>query len=134
MGCWCMRTCEGFQCAISDPDQWPIFFLEALAVLSAVHHACMLVTLWPSWITIFTDNKNTVCMFNSLHALPAYDPILITAIDWLMAHQMELQVFFIPGELNVVADTLSHFENAKAFANQWGLSIAPFTPPQFMLG
>ena len=73
-------------------------------------------------------------MFNSLRALPAYNPILITAVDYLMAHQMDLRVFFIPGELNVVADALSFFENARAYSSQWGLSIAPFTPPRFMLG
>ena len=134
MGYWCTRTCEGFQCAISDPDQRPIFFLEALAVLSAVHHASMAVTPRPSRIAVFTDNENTVCMFNSLRALPAYNPILITAVDYLMAHQMDLRVFFIPGELNVVADALSRFENARAYSSQWGLSIAPFTPPRFTLG
>jgi hypothetical protein len=134
MGYWCTRTCEGFQCMISDPDKHPIFFYEALSVLSAVHHACMSVAPRPSRIAIFTDNENTVCMFNSLHALPAYNPILITAVDWLMAHQMELRVFFIPGELNVVADALSRFDNARALSNQWGLTIAPFTPPRFTLG
>jgi hypothetical protein len=58
-----------------------IFFSEALAVLSALHHVCEHVMPKPRRLAILTDSSNTFDMFNSLHVLPAYDPILVTAVD-----------------------------------------------------
>jgi hypothetical protein len=73
-------------------------------------------------------------MFNSLHALPAYNDILITTVNWLIARKMERRVFFIPGSLNTIADALSHFQNDVAMWHVPGLTIWPFTPPRFTLG
>ena len=43
MGFWSPKTCEGFQCRVPLSSPQPIFYLEALALLSAYHHACMSV-------------------------------------------------------------------------------------------
>ncbi|KAF8811691.1 hypothetical protein BYT27DRAFT_7088965 [Phlegmacium glaucopus] len=56
-----------------------------------------------------------------LHALPAYNPILVTAIDLLIDSKIQMRVFHIPQNENNVADTLS-------------LVITKFSPPHFTLG
>jgi len=43
MGFWSPKTCEGFQCHVPPSSPQPIFYFEALALLSAYHHACMSV-------------------------------------------------------------------------------------------
>jgi len=52
-----------------------IFYFEALCVLSALYHAD-LSTPYASRILIYTDNQNTVDIFNSLRAMPEYNHIL----------------------------------------------------------
>jgi hypothetical protein len=73
-------------------------------------------------------------MFNTLHTLPAYNPILITAINLLITSNIQLQVFYIPHELNKVVDALSHLDVTTACQLQPGLSVTKISPPQFMLG
>jgi hypothetical protein len=128
MGFWALKTCEGFLCQIPKSTRQPIFFFEALAVLSVLHHACM-STPRPTRVALFMDNGNTVSMFNSLHVLPPYNPILITAVDWLLILGMEIRVFFIPGHLNVVADVLSRIDTTTALHHEPCLIIRPFSPP-----
>ena len=73
-------------------------------------------------------------MFNTLHALPAYNPILITAINLLLASNIQLQVFHIPHNENKVADALSHLDCTTAHRFHPGLVITRFSPPRFTLG
>jgi hypothetical protein len=73
-------------------------------------------------------------MFNSLYALPAYNPILITAIDLIISADIQIRVFHIPRAENQVADALSCFDNASACVLQPGLLIQKFSPPRFSLG
>jgi len=96
MGYWSPKTCEGFQCAIPSNSRNGIFFFEALAVLSALHHVCVHVHPKPRRLAILTDSSNTFDMFNTLHALPAYNPILITAIDLLLNSGVHLRVSTFP--------------------------------------
>ena len=51
------------------PEQF-ILYYEALCILSTLHHAAN-TSSKPICIAIFTDNSNTVDIFNSLRALPA---------------------------------------------------------------
>ncbi|KAF8229505.1 hypothetical protein L208DRAFT_1115875, partial [Tricholoma matsutake] len=84
-----------------------IFFFKALAVLSALHHVCMHLHPKPCQLAILTDSSNTFDMFNTLHVLPAYTSILVTAIDLLLVSGALLHVFHIPQSKNKVADALS---------------------------
>ena len=90
MGYWSPQTCEGFVCAISPNSRNGIFFFEALTVLSALSHVCESVSPKPHRLAILTDSLNTFDMFNSLHALPAYNPILIMATDLLLRSSIQL--------------------------------------------
>jgi hypothetical protein len=134
MGFWAPRLLTGFQCPIPPSNDPPrIFFDEALAVVSALDYACRLTTV-PHRVAIFSDNTNTVDMFNSLHAKPSHNPLLLTAVDISSSSSCLFRVFHIPGELNIVADALSRFRNDVALRAAPGLTITTFQPPQLTLG
>jgi len=134
MGYWSLKTCEGFQWAISPSSCNGIFFFEALTVLSALSHVCKTFFLKPSHLAILTDSSNTFDMFNTLHALPAYNLILITAINLLIRSKIQLRVFHISRNDNRVADTLSHLDPFTAQQIQPDLVVSYFSPPWFTLG
>jgi len=134
MGYWSPKTCEGFVCPVPSDTRNGIFFFEALTVLSALSHACETVRSRPYRLALFTDSLNTFDMFNTLHALPAYNPILITATDLLIISGIQLRVFHIPREENTIADALSRLDANTACRLQPGLTVANFSPPRFTLG
>jgi len=134
MGFWSSKTYEGFQCAIPKTTRNGIFFFEALTVLSALHHVCEHVLPKPQRLAILTDSANTFDMFNTLHALPAYNPILITAVEFLLKTGIQLRVLHISRNINHVADALSRLDSATAQRLQPRLVVSNFTPPRFTLG
>jgi hypothetical protein len=73
-------------------------------------------------------------MFNTLRAQPLYNPLLITAVDLLLDHGVDLCIFHIPGQDNIVADALSrfHFDMVALYAPS--LQIFKFQPPRLKLG
>ena len=94
----------GYQC------RWPvwaptdaIFIFESLTVSCAIHLATQLTHV--TCLLITTDNTNTFDMFASLRAQPIYNPILMSAVDVLLKHKLNLQVFYLPGPENFIADT-----------------------------
>ncbi|KIJ38676.1 hypothetical protein M422DRAFT_176203 [Sphaerobolus stellatus SS14] len=139
MGYWDPSRSLGFQCRVSmDPIH--IFYLEALSVLSALVWAISQpFSTSLECIAIFTDNMNTVDMFNSLRAQPKYNPILLTSVDLSIKHNMQFRIFHIPGELNTVADPLSRFRNDIAIKEaaqhtHLPLQISLFQPPHLTEG
>ncbi len=137
MGFWIPRIACGFVCPmpeVPDGDEI-IFFFEALCVCAAIHWVAD--TLSPELqrrVTIFTDNTNTVDIFNSLRASPTYKPILKSAVDVMISHGIDLRVLHIPGSKNDVADTLSCSQFSKARSLVPRLVIIPFEPPHNVLG
>jgi ribonuclease HI len=131
MGFWSPRISAGFQCVVKERKT--SFYLEAYAVVCALSHASQDLGA-PHHVVIYTDNTNTVQMFNSLHAKPDYNPILLTAVDIAITSVISFRVIHVPGVLNVVADALSRFKNGVAVNAAPGLTIRPFQPPQLTLG
>ena len=87
-----------------------------------------------SKLGIFTDNMNTIQIFNSLSALPAYNKILKSSVDYLLSdinNPIDLQVIHIAGKLNVVADALSRGNLHTANAIAPGIVVENFSPPRF---
>jgi hypothetical protein len=83
---------EDFACQCSLPNNCltaTIFWAEALAVCSVIH-AIETMNEKPQRMLIYTDNSNVVAMFNSLHAHPPYNTILLSAIDVLLTHDVDL--------------------------------------------
>jgi hypothetical protein len=134
MSFWSPFFSEGFQSPLTNVDHYGIFFYEALAVLSALDWAANNDLASPHRVAIFSDNSNTVDMFNSLRAQPYLNPILLTAVDILRSRAVELRVYHIPGEQNVVADALSRFRNDFATTCEPSLHISMFQPPRLTLG
>jgi len=134
MGYWSSRTCEGFTCTISPSSHNSIFFFETLTILSALSHVCESSLSKPHRLAILTDSSNTFNMFNTLHALPAYNLILIMAVDLLISSSIQLRVFHIPHNENKVADALSCLDVSAAHQLQPDLVVTKFSPPRFMLG
>jgi hypothetical protein len=124
----------GFQCGL--PPGLPmgtIFFAEALAVCSVVHSLPDTDPM-PHRVAIYTDNSNTVDIFNSLRASAPYNRILMSAVDVLITHNIDLHVYHVPGHENVIADALSRFHNDVALRVAPGLVINSFTPPRDAMG
>jgi hypothetical protein len=116
-----------------NPDSSSIFYFEALCVLCALSDAVPRLDR-PARVVIYTDNLNSVQMFNSLSCLPAYNHLLRRCVDILLANEVQLRVLHIPGEQNIVADALSRCQFSSALASVPELSISPFQPPRWTLG
>ena len=73
-------------------------------------------------------------MFNTLHAQPLYNPLLITVIEILLLCKTHLRVFHVPGDENIVADGLSCSRYDSVFHLVPTLQVYNFIPPQLTLG
>ncbi|KAF6747917.1 hypothetical protein DFP72DRAFT_821139 [Ephemerocybe angulata] len=134
MGFWIRDLNLGFYAPTQDIDaEEYIFFHESLCVLSALLHIDA-VGYQPNHTTIFSDNSNTVDIYNSLKASPRVNPILMAACDVALESCSDFKVLFIPGIENQVADALSRFDFDRARAISPGIDIQPFTPPRITLG
>ncbi|RDX48894.1 hypothetical protein OH76DRAFT_1333833, partial [Lentinus brumalis] len=127
----------GYFCEIpSVSPTGTIFFFEALSICSALHR----VPVWRQAgrsiyrLAILSDNTNAVSIFNSLNAEPAYNLILMSAIDVILDSGVEIRVDHIPGEYNVIADAISRRRFDLARSLDPLLSLFPFIPPQDALG
>jgi len=116
-----------------NPHVSAIFYFEALCVLCALSDAAQRLDRGAR-IVIFTDNLNSVQIFNSLACLPAYNHLLRRAMDILLANDFDLRVLHVPGEENKVADALSRCQLSSALAVVPDLCISPFQPPRWTLG
>ena len=127
MGFWYPKTNEGFVSPTpSDVSPQLIFYFEALCVLSALYNTHQ----WSQskCIVIYTDNLNTVNIFNSFRALPSYNHLLKAAVDILTSGDHELRVLHILGTENQVADALSRLNITQALTSIPNLKIMPFQP------
>ena len=110
-----------------------IFYYKALCVLCALEHASSRLTS-PSRIAIYTDNSNTVDIFNSLRCLPPYNKILKRSASLRMSTDHQLRVFHVSSENNYIADAISRESFTKALLARPDLQIHHFQPPQLTLG
>ncbi|KAJ8690349.1 hypothetical protein PTI98_013649 [Pleurotus ostreatus] len=110
-----------------------IFFLEMVAILSAVHHAASLTTP-PRRLLIFTDSLDSVGILNSLAAHePLHNAPLKAIASIVLTTGVDLQARHIPGKENIKADLLSRllFDDYK---RQFPADkISSFSPPRDLL-
>ena len=134
LGFWFPNLNAGFWSPI--PDFQPkdtIFYFEAMSVLSAIIYSTSLGIPLKK-LVIYTDNLNTVQMFNSLSALPAYNDILKAAVDHLLSDlstPIQLRVLHVSGEDNTIADALSRGRLHTVVDNIPNIVIKLFSPPRF---
>ncbi|KAL6306383.1 hypothetical protein BKA93DRAFT_729453 [Sparassis latifolia] len=111
-----------------------IFWYEALAACSAVHYIAYNIHYPVNRLAVFSDNTNTVSLFNTLRALPAYNSIAQSAVDALLSENLQLHVGHIPGKENVIADALSRKWLDEVCARMPGIKLLKFSPPRDVLG
>jgi len=134
MGFWYLSSLLGFYSPTPlDALNFPIFYFEALCVLCALQDVSSRVNCG-SRVIIYTDNLNTVQIFNTLGCLPSYNHILRRSIDLLLSTGIDIRILHVPGKQNSVADALSQCNFEKALFLTSGLKISPFQPPRWTLG
>ena len=69
-----------------------------------------------------------MAMFDSLHAQPLYNLLLITSVDLALKHHVCFWVFYIPGKQNNIANALSHCQFDVVHALMPGLHTSNFIP------
>jgi hypothetical protein len=79
-----------FQCPIPPgAASENIFFFEALAVCSMFHFAAFYFPASPCQLVIYSNNTNSVDIFNSLRAIAPYDQLLISAMNIVLDHKID---------------------------------------------
>jgi hypothetical protein len=134
MGFWYPELKRGFFSSTPTNSKVDIiFFYEALAVFCALRNVSHRAQRGDH-VVIFTDNLNTVQIFNSLKCLPKFNIILKASVDILLETDINLRVLHIPGTENIVADALSRFQFHTAIQVIPDLQITSFQPPLWSLG
>jgi hypothetical protein len=90
-----------------------IFYFEALCVLCALRDACNRAESGGRFI-LYTDNLNSVDIYSTLRARPAYNVLLREAVDLVTAGNHDMRVLHVPGAHNDVADAISRGEFDRA--------------------
>ena len=113
-----------------------IFWFEALAVCSAIHHAVWARDFSPKLdrLLVSTDNMNTVHMFGSLHTKPSYNPLLVSSIDARIQSSLDVCVHHVSRENNTITDAVSRGKFSQAYRLVPNLTIHSFTPSRDVLG
>ncbi|KIK87749.1 hypothetical protein PAXRUDRAFT_90039, partial [Paxillus rubicundulus Ve08.2h10] len=131
---WFPSLCLAFQAtSLFDASQTSIFYLEALIVAAAIHESVVHLD-WGGRIAVYSDNLNTVQMFNSLAALPSMNWMLMDMVDIILTHDVDFRVSHVSGSKNTIANHLSRLRNHNASNAVPGLSIQSFQPPRRTLG
>lgn len=108
----------------SDVSSEWIFFRECLAVACAVDIA-LRNSIPAQHVSIFSDNTNTVYTYHSLRAQPYINPLIRHSVDLLILGDHQIQVLYIPGEINEVADALSRHDFQRALSLSPQITINP---------
>jgi hypothetical protein len=77
---------------------------------------------------------NTVHMFDTLHAKPPYNPLLISSINARIHSSLDVRVRHVSGDNNTIADAISRGKFSLACRLIPNLTIHSFTPPRDALG
>jgi hypothetical protein len=110
-----------------------IFFLELIAILSAIHHVVSRQRP-PRRLLLHTDSLDSVAAFNSLRVSESiHNGPLLGVAQLILSSGIDIRVRHIEGKLNVRADMLSrllHDEYHRKFPSD---RVRLFTPPRDLL-
>ena len=102
---------EGFVYQLHPPPsniKVDIFFLELVAILSAIYHAATNLSKPPCHLLLFTDSLDSVGVLNSLSASQSmHNGVLLGIAEVILRSHIDLHVRHIEGKLNIQADLLS---------------------------
>ncbi|OCH83649.1 hypothetical protein OBBRIDRAFT_717300, partial [Obba rivulosa] len=113
----------------SAAEKSDIFFLELIAILSAVHHAATLPKP-PRRILVWTDSLDSVDVLNTLSATESkHNAALIAIATVVLSTGIDIRSRHIPGKLNIRADLLSRLMLEEYAAKFPADSVRLFDPP-----
>ncbi|KAG6825883.1 hypothetical protein H0H92_001991 [Tricholoma furcatifolium] len=85
-----------------------IFFLEMVAILSAIEHIASTFEHPPKRILLWSDSLDSISIFNSLRASESMHNAVLLAVSAIVIKTgIDLRVCHIPGKENIKADLLS---------------------------
>lgn len=127
---------RGFTYAISPNttnEKINIFFLELMAILSAVHHVALFPHP-PRKLLLWTDSLDSVAAYSSLRATEScHNYILLALAGILLETGIDLRIRHIAGKENTKADLLSRLM-IDEFYHRFPLeSVCLFSPPRDLL-
>jgi hypothetical protein len=127
---------RGFTYAISSHisnERINIFFLELVAILSAVHHIA-LFRHPPKKVLLWTDSLDSVAAYSSLRAAESiHNSVLLALAGILLETGMDLRIRHIPGKDNIKADLLSRLMVDEYHRRYPSESVCLFSPPRELL-
>ena len=127
---------HGFTYSISPSntkEKIDIFFLELVAILSAVHHAA-LFSCPPKKLLLWTDSLDSVAAYSSLRASESlHIAVLLTLAGILLETGMDLRICHIAGKENTRANLLSWLMIDKFHHRFPSESVCLFSPPRELL-
>lgn len=103
---------EGFVYQIHPPPsniKVDIFFLELIAIFSAIYHAATNLSKPPCRLLRLTNSLDSLGVLNSLSATQSlHNSVLLRIAEVILRSHIDLRVRHIKGKLNIKADLLSH--------------------------
>ncbi|KAJ7191129.1 hypothetical protein GGX14DRAFT_381437 [Mycena pura] len=110
-----------------------IFFLELVAILSAVHHAASLPHP-PRRLLIWSDSLDSVSVLASLAASESiHNGVILAIAQIILTSGIDLRVNHIAGKKNIRADLLSRFLFEDFRREFPSVRVRLFTPPRELL-
>jgi len=117
-----------------NAEKVDIFFLELLAILSAIHYIASNFTHPPACLLIFTDSLDSVGVFNSLSAAqPMHSGVLLGIAQVILCSGIDLRVRHIEGKQNIKADLLSCLLFDEFHRKFPSICVCLFDPPRDLL-
>jgi hypothetical protein len=127
---------HGYTYAISpsnSKEKIDIFFLELLAILSAVHHIALFCHP-PKKVLLWSDSLDSVAAYSSLRASESsHNYILLALAGILLQTGIDLRIRHIAGKDNVKADLLSRLMIDEFYYRFPTESVCLFSPPRELL-
>jgi len=113
-----------------NTEKVDIFFLKLLAILSTIHYVASNFPHPPSHLLIFTDNLDSVGVFNSLSASQLmHNGVILSVTQVILCSGIDLCVWHIEGKQNIKADLLSHLLFHEFHQKFPPIHICLFDPP-----
>jgi hypothetical protein len=110
-----------------------IFFLELVAILSAIHHTASFNSP-PRHVLIYTDSLDSVCAYNSLAAGEAiHNNVLLAIAKVCLESGLDIRLRHIPSQENRRADMLSRLMFTDYHLQFPHDRVRTFSPPRGLL-
>ena len=117
----------------SSREKIDIFFLELVAILSAVHHVA-LFSHPPQRVLLWTDSLDSVVAYSSLRAAESiHNSVLLALAGVLLQTGIDLRIRHIAGKENVKADLLSRLMIDEYYRRFPAERVHLFSPPRELL-